>query len=73
MSSFQEVLDALGSTARVGAIDVEKGDPPKSKAHAMDIARAGEQLGWAPRFTLAEGFADYVDEVRAARAFFGKD
>jgi len=73
VSSFQEVLDALGSTARVGAIEVEKGDPPKSKAHAMDIARAGEQLGWAPRFTLAEGFADYVDEVRAARAFFGKD
>jgi len=72
VSTFDDVLEALGGPARVGAIEIEAGDPPKSKAHAMDIARAREQLGWAPRFTLAEGFADYMDEVRAARTFFGK-
>ena len=72
VSTFDDVIAALGGAGRVGAIEIEPGDPPKSKAHAMDIARAREQLGWAPRFTLAEGFADYMDEVRAARAFFGK-
>lgn len=70
VSTFDEVLDALGKTAKVGNIEVQQGEPPKSKAHAMDIARAGSQLGWAPKYSLAEGFADYAQEVRDARAFF---
>jgi nucleoside-diphosphate-sugar epimerase len=36
----------------------------------MDIARAAAQLGWAPKYSLADGFRDYADEVRAARTFF---
>lgn len=72
VSTFDDVVEALGRAVHVGAIEIEAGEPPKSKAHAMDIARARDQLGWAPRFTLSEGFADYVDEVRAARAFFNR-
>lgn len=72
VSAFEDVLAALGRTAKVGGIEVEAGDPPKSKAHAMDITRAREQLGWSPQYTLADGFADYIEEVRAARAFFAK-
>ncbi len=70
VSTFDEVLDALGKTAKVANIEVQQGEPPKSKAHAMDIARAGAQLGWSPKYSLAEGFRDYAEEVRAARAFF---
>jgi len=70
VSTFQQVLDALGGVGKVSNIEVEPGDPPKSKAHAMDIARAAGQLGWAPEYSLADGFRDYADEVRAARAFF---
>ena len=70
VSTFDEVLDALGKTAKVANIEVQQGEPPKSKAHAMDIARAGAQLGWSPKYSLADGFRDYAEEVRAARAFF---
>ncbi|MFN3891637.1 MAG: NAD-dependent epimerase/dehydratase family protein [Beijerinckiaceae bacterium] len=72
VSTFDQVLDALGGVGKVANIEVEPGDPPKSKAHAMDIGRAAAQLGWAPKYSLAEGFRDYADEVRAARAFFGR-
>lgn len=70
VSTFDDVLAALGGVGKVANIEVQPGDPPKSKAHAMDIARAGAQLGWAPKYSLADGFKDYADEVRAARAFF---
>ena len=72
VSSFDDVLGALGGVGKVSNIEVQPGDPPKSKAHAMDISRAAAQLGWAPKYSLADGFRDYADEVRAARAFFGK-
>lgn len=72
VSTFDEVLAALGGVGKVANIEVQPGEPPKSKAHAMDIARAAAQLGWAPKYSLAEGFRDYADEVRAARAFFAR-
>jgi nucleoside-diphosphate-sugar epimerase len=72
VSTFDEVLGALGGVGKVTNIEVQPGEPPKSKAHAMDISRAAAQLGWAPKYSLADGFRDYADEVRAARAFFGK-
>ncbi len=72
VSTFDEVLGALGGVGKVTNIEVQPGDPPKSKAHAMDISRAAAQLGWSPKYSLADGFRDYADEVRAARAFFGK-
>lgn len=70
VSTFDEVLAALGKTGKVGGIEVQQGEPPKSKAHAMDISRAGAELGWQPRYSLEEGFRDYAGEVREARAFF---
>ncbi len=73
VSAFDQVLEALGGVGKVGNIEVEAGDPPKSKAHAMDIARAAAQLGWAPKYSLAEGFRDYADELRAARTFFASN
>jgi nucleoside-diphosphate-sugar epimerase len=71
VSTFDQVLEALGGVGKVSNIEVEPGDPPKSKAHAMDVSRAAAQLGWAPKYSLADGFRDYAEEVRAARDFFG--
>lgn len=70
VSSFDEVLDALGAVGTVANIEIEAGEPPKSKAHAMDIGRAAAQLGWSPKYSLAQGLRDYAEEVRAARNFF---
>ena len=33
-----------------------------------DFSAAKRDLGWEPRFTIASAFADYLAELRAARA-----
>jgi nucleoside-diphosphate-sugar epimerase len=48
--------------------DVEPGEAPKSKIAPLDISAAKRELGWAPRFTIATAFADYLAELKAARA-----
>ena len=72
VSPFDDVLAALRESSALQGVEIESGTPPKSKAQAMDVARAREQLGWEPRYSLAAGFREYLDEVRAARAFFGR-
>jgi len=34
----------------------------------LDISAAKRDLGWEPRFTIATAFADYLAELKAARA-----
>ena len=41
------------------------GDIPVVAKGALDISRARSVLGYAPRFTLREGLADYVKTLRA--------
>ena len=48
--------------------EVLPGDPPKSKSSPLDISAAGEHLNWQPAFDMDEAFADYLAEIRAARA-----
>jgi nucleoside-diphosphate-sugar epimerase len=48
--------------------EVEPGDAPDSKLARLDISAAKRDLGWEPRFTIASAFADYLAELKAARA-----
>lgn len=72
VTPFEDVVAAVRRLCPGVSLDVEKGAPPKSKAHAMDITRAREQLGWQPRYSIDEGFADYLDEMKRARAFLAQ-
>jgi len=72
VTAFEDVVGAVRKHCPQVSFEIEPGEPPKSKAHAMDITRAREQLGWEPSYSIEEGFADYLDEVRRARAFFAR-
>ena len=43
-----------------GSVIVKKG--------ALDITRARQELGYAPRFPLETGLAAYLEETRAGRS-----
>lgn len=67
VTPFDDVVAAVRGLFPAVSFEIEAGAPPKSKAHAMDISRARDMLGWQPAFGIAEGFADYVQELKRAR------
>jgi nucleoside-diphosphate-sugar epimerase len=67
ISSFADVLAAAQALFPAMACEVEGGDTPKSRPSPLDISRARRQLGWEPRFTLKDAFADYLAEMTASR------
>ncbi len=67
VTTFEEVTDAVRKLFPALKVEIESGKPPKSKAHAMDISRAGALLGWKPQYTIAAGYADYLQEMQRAR------
>jgi UDP-glucose 4-epimerase len=72
VTPFDDVVAAVRKLCPDVSFEIEKGTPPKSKAHAMDITRAKEQLGWEPQYSIEEGFADFLEEMKRARAGFGE-
>lgn len=72
VTPFDDVVAAVRKHCPQVSFEIEKGDPPKSKAHAMDISRAKAQLGWEPQYSIEEGFADYLEEIKRAREFLGE-
>lgn len=70
VTPFEDVVAAVRGVCPGAAFEIESGSAPKSKTHAMDISRAKAQLGWSPRYSIAEGFADYLKEMQRAQQFF---
>lgn len=68
VSPFADVTAAVAKVCNGVQFDVEDGAPGKSRSAPMDISRAAAQLGWRPEFSLEAGFADYLDEMKRARA-----
>jgi nucleoside-diphosphate-sugar epimerase len=73
VTRFTELVDTLKAINPAAGFEIEPDGAAKSKAQAMDITRAREQLGWAPAFSLADGLKDYMEELRAARAFMAQN
>jgi nucleoside-diphosphate-sugar epimerase len=67
VTPFDEVLDAVKALFPALRYEVEPGEPPKSKSAPLDISRAQRHLGWAPRFSIATAFEDFLTELRVAR------
>ena len=45
---------------------VEGGSPTPQIRQPMDLSASKRDLGWEPRYTLADGFGDYAVELRAS-------
>ncbi len=60
--SYQELLDAVRKVvpaARV-ALSAGGGQPPLTAANHLDMSRVRDDLGFAPRYDLEAGIADYI-------------
>src|SRR5262249_6953395 len=68
VTPFEEVLAAVKALCPGLSYEVERGEPPHSKLAPLDISAAKRHLGWEPRFTVVTAFADYLAELKAARA-----
>jgi nucleoside-diphosphate-sugar epimerase len=68
VTPFEELLAAVKAICRGLSYEVEPGEAPHSKLAPLDISAAKRGLGWEPRFTIATAFADYLAELKAARA-----
>jgi nucleoside-diphosphate-sugar epimerase len=68
VTPFEELLAAIKALCPDLGYEVEPGDAPHSKLAPLDISAAKRDLGWEPRFTIATAFADYLAELKAARA-----
>jgi UDP-glucose 4-epimerase len=67
VTSFDGVLDAVKALFPSLRIEIEPGEPPKSKSAPLDISAAKRHLGWEPRFSLPAAFEDFLVELKAAR------
>jgi nucleoside-diphosphate-sugar epimerase len=68
VTPFEEVLAAVTALCPGMSYEVELGEPPHSKLVPLDISAAKRDLGWEPRFTISAAFADYLADLKAARA-----
>ncbi|MDB5553688.1 MAG: NAD(P)-dependent oxidoreductase, partial [Rhizobium sp.] len=68
ITPFDELIATVKKIAPLLKYHIEPGAAPSSKAFPLDICRAEASLRWKPRFSLAEGFADFRDEVEKARS-----
>jgi UDP-glucose 4-epimerase len=68
VTPLQELLAAVKAICPGLSYEVEPGEAPHSKLAPLDISAAKRDLGWEPRFTIATAFADYLAELKAARA-----
>jgi UDP-glucose 4-epimerase len=68
VTPFEELLAAVKAICPGLSYEVEPGGAPHSKLAPLDISAAKRDLGWEPRFTIATAFADYLAELKAARA-----
>jgi len=68
VTPFEELLAAVKVLCPGLSYEIEAGEVPHSKLAPLDISAARRDLGWEPRFTIASAFADYLAELKAARA-----
>lgn len=73
VTRFAQLVETLQAINPAASFEIEPDGAAKSKAQAMDVARAREQLCWTPAFSLSDGLKDYMQELAAARAFMAKD
>jgi nucleoside-diphosphate-sugar epimerase len=68
VTPFEELLTAVKTLCPGLSYEVEPGEAPHAKLAPLDISAARRDLGWGPRFSIASAFADYLAELKAARA-----
>lgn len=66
--AFERLVEAVRYALPGLEVEIVPGTPPASRTVPLDVARAREELGWEPSYTLEEAMADYADEFRRRNA-----
>lgn len=69
VTPFDDLMTTVRRVFPTLQIEIEPGEPPKSKSQPLDISAAKRELGWAPQYTLEAALQDYAIELKA----FGPD
>jgi UDP-glucose 4-epimerase len=67
LASPEDLVAAIGAVRPGLEVQVEAGPaerPGQRRTQPLDLTRARQELGYAPRFDLVEGIADFVQELR---------
>ena len=68
ITSFEDLADAVRSVLPdLDATVAPAEGPLPGPTTPLDISRAKALLDWAPEYSIADAFADYAEEMRAAR------
>jgi nucleoside-diphosphate-sugar epimerase len=70
LTTFEELVAVVKTLCPSLRYNIEPGEAPAAPA-PLDISAAKHHLDWEPRFTIATAFADYLAELKAARAGAG--
>lgn len=68
ITSPEKLVEAVKAAFPKLEIEITQGKRPEGRAVPMDLSRAKAELGWEPKYGLAEAFVDYRREMEAARA-----
>ncbi len=66
VTSFDQLVAAARKLLPDLSLEIVPGTTPVSRTQHLDISASRDYLGWTPQFTLEEGLADYIGDMRAA-------
>ena len=64
VTQFQEIVDIVKKLLPKCSVEIVPGTPPVSRSQHLDISRAKQYLGWEPQYSMAEGFRDYIEDLK---------
>lgn len=63
-TSFDELVTIIKKLLPNLKVEIIPGTKPVSRSQHLDTGRAKEMLGWQPKFTMEQGFEDYIRDLR---------
>ena len=65
VSSFDDLVATIKRQLPDLDVEIVPGTAPVSRTTPLDVSRAEKYLGWTPQFTMDEGFAEYIADLKA--------
>ena len=62
--TFDELVETARKFFPDLSVEIIPGTPPVSRDRSLDVSRAERELGWTPKYTLEQGFGDYIEDLR---------
>jgi UDP-glucose 4-epimerase len=64
VTSFDDLVATVKKVLPKLNVEIVPGTAPSSRTIPLDVSAAEKYLGWTPKFTMEEAFADYAEELK---------